>query len=206
MNDHPDTAPIYDAEDAKRFVSSWTGFDSALVERVLDAKFRYLELAGIVQSDVDDGILQERAIYRDLLPETPGFIDERERAYLALVTKLDEETLLRIEQGELAYQDTLGIVEWDDDQERDSSLGAPELTAAKAPDNPGDQGTIPTGNKLKTGGQTPCPPEKPSAGLGLVVKSPDWTPERRKARGEELMRILNGIRPPEEGTEPGPPK
>lgn len=205
MNDYPDTTRIYDSEDAKRFVSSWTGLDISLVEEVLNAKFHYLELAGIALSDEDDDLRRERAIYRHLLPETPGFIDERERAYLALVTKLDEDTLLRVEQGEMAYKDSLGLIEWEDDQERDSSLGAPELTEAKAPDQPGDQGVIPAGNKPKTGSQTQCPPGKPSTKLDQV-ESPDWTPERRKARDAEFLRILNSMGPSAEETDTELPK
>ncbi len=123
----PETPQIYDAVKAKEFVAAWTGLDPALVERVLDAKFRYLELAGIVLSDEDDGLLRERALYRHLLPETPDFIDGREREYLIQVTCLDEDTLLRIEQGDLAYQDTLDIIEWDGAEDRDARLGAPEL-------------------------------------------------------------------------------
>jgi hypothetical protein len=122
-----DTPRMYDAETAKAFVSAWTGFAPELVERVLDAKFRYLELAGIALSEPNETLQREREIYCDLLPETSEFIDEREREYLALVTGLDEAILLRIEQGDLAYQDTLGILEWDDREERDARLGAPEL-------------------------------------------------------------------------------
>jgi hypothetical protein len=128
VNNPPDAPCIYDAANAQRFVSSWTGLDSSLVGCVLDAKFRYLELAGIALSDSDDALLRERAIYRHLLPETSDFIDERERTYLALVTGLDEDTLLRIEQGDLAYKDSLDIIEWEGEQDRDSRLGGPELS------------------------------------------------------------------------------
>lgn len=127
MCPEPEPPQIYDALKAKAFVSAWTGLDPDLVERVLDAKFRYLELAGIALSEEDDALLRERALYRHLLPETPDFIDERERAYLALVTGLDEDTLLRLDQGDMAYQDSLEIVEWDGPEERDAHLGAPEL-------------------------------------------------------------------------------
>jgi hypothetical protein len=123
----PETPRIYDAVKAAEFVVAWTGLDPGLVDRVLDAKFRYLELAGIAQSEHDDTLLREREIYRHLLPETPDFIDDRERTYLALVTDLEEDTLLRIEQGEMAYQDTLHLIGWDGPEDRDARLGAPEL-------------------------------------------------------------------------------
>jgi len=128
---HPEKAPrIYDALEALRFVTSWTGLDPALVERVLDAKFRYLELAGIARSEEDENLLREREVYHHLLPETPDFIDEREREYLVQVTGLDEDTLLRIDQGDMAYQDTLDIIEWDGAEDRDARLGAPNLPEA----------------------------------------------------------------------------
>jgi hypothetical protein len=127
MHPQPEDSPIYDATKAKEFVAAWTGLDPALVERVLDAKFRYLELAGLALSEEDDALLRERALYRHLLPETPTFIDDRERTYLALATGLDQDTLLRIDQGEMAYQDSLGIIEWEDAEEREARLGAPEL-------------------------------------------------------------------------------
>ena len=118
---------IYDAEQAKTFVTAWTRLDPDLVQRVLDAKYRYLELAGIALVEEDEALLLGRAIYRHLLPETPDFIDGRERDYLALVTDLDEDTLMKIEQGDLAYQDSLDIIGWDDEEDRDARLGAPEL-------------------------------------------------------------------------------
>lgn len=127
MCPEPESPQIYDALKARAFVSSWTGLDPDLVGRVLDAKFRYLELAGIALSEEDDALLQERALYRHLLPETPDFIDERERAYLAMVTGLDEDTLLRIDQGDMAYQDSLDIIEWDGPEDRDAHLGVPQL-------------------------------------------------------------------------------
>ena len=127
MCPEPEPPRIYDSVKATEFVVVWTGLDPDLVERVLDAKFRYLELAGIVTGEEDDDLLRERSIYRDFLPEKPTFIDERERSYLALVTGLDEDTILRIEQGEMAYKESLGILEWEDDQERDERLGAPDL-------------------------------------------------------------------------------
>lgn len=127
MCPEPETPRIYDAVKATEFVVGWTGLDTDLVDRVLDAKFRYLELAGIAQSEDDETLLREREVYRHLLPETPDFIDGREREYLALVTGLDQVTLLKIEQGEMAYQDSLDIIEWDGAEERDAHLGAPEL-------------------------------------------------------------------------------
>lgn len=127
MHTEPETPRIYDAVKAKAFVSAWTGLDPALVEWVQDAKIRYLELARIALGEEDDELMRERALYRHLLPETSDFIDERARTYLALVTGLDEDTLLRIDQGDLAYQDTLDILDWNDEQDRNAHLGAPEL-------------------------------------------------------------------------------
>ena len=127
MCSEPETPRIYDADEAKAFVAAWTGLEPDLVQRVLDAKFRYLELAGIALVEEDDGLLMERMLYRHLLPETPTFIDDRERDYLALVTGLDEDLLLKVEQGDLAYQDSLEIIGWDDEEDRDARLGAPEL-------------------------------------------------------------------------------
>jgi hypothetical protein len=124
----PKPSTIYDSEQAKMFVSDWTGLDPELVERVLDAKFRYLKLAGIAVVEADDDLLRERAVYRRLLPETPDFIDERERTYLACVTGLDEDILQRIDEAEMAYQDTLDNIEWDNPDDRDTCLGAPELS------------------------------------------------------------------------------
>lgn len=127
MHREPETPRIYDAGQAKAFVAAWTGLDPDLVQQVLDAKFRYLELAGIALVEEDEVLLREREAYRHLLPETPDFIDGRERDYLAEVTGLDKGTLLKIEQGELAYQDTHDIIAWDDEEDRDARLGAPEL-------------------------------------------------------------------------------
>lgn len=125
MSPEPETPQIYDAMKAKEFVAAWTGLGPDLVERALDAKFRYLELAGIALGEADDDLLREREVYRHLLPETPDFIDERERTYLALVTGLDEGILVRIDQGEMAYQDTPNIIEWDGEEDRDAHLGTP---------------------------------------------------------------------------------
>lgn len=127
MCSEPESPRIYDAEQAKAFVAAWTGLDPDLVQRALDAKFRYLELAGIALVEADEALLREREVYHHLLPETPDFIDGRERDYLAQVTGLDGDTLLKIEQGELAYQDTLDIIAWDDEEDRDARLGAPKL-------------------------------------------------------------------------------
>jgi hypothetical protein len=127
MCPEPEPPRIYDAEQAKAFVAAWTGLDLDLVRRVLDAKFRYLELAGLAQVEEDDALLRERMLYRHLLPETPTFIDDRERDYLVLVTGLDEDTLMSIERADLAYQDTLDIIVWDGEADRDARLGAPEL-------------------------------------------------------------------------------
>ena len=127
MCPEPRTPRVYDAQEANAFVAAWTGLDPDLVQRVLDAKFRYLELAGIALVEEDEALLRERATYRHLLPETPDFIDGRERDYLAQVTSLDEDTLMKIEQGDLAYQDSLDIIGWDDEEDRDARLGAPEL-------------------------------------------------------------------------------
>ena len=51
MHPGPETPRIYDALEAKAFVAAWTGLDPALIEWVQDAKFRYLELAGLPEED-----------------------------------------------------------------------------------------------------------------------------------------------------------
>ena len=60
---------------------------------MLEAKFRYLELAGIALVEIDG----------------------RERENLALVTGLEEDTLMSFEQADLADHDTLDFIGWDDE-------------------------------------------------------------------------------------------
>lgn len=123
----PGSPKIYEFEDAVRFTAQWTELDVNLVSRILEAKHRYLELAGIAECHQDDAYIREREAYQHLLPETPTFIDHRETTYVALATGADEQTIDRVSQGETAYLDTLDLVEWSDDQERDLSLGSPCL-------------------------------------------------------------------------------
>lgn len=124
--DAPLRGVLYEFEEAVRFASAWTGVDPDQVRQILEAKSRYLELAGISGCEEDDDLIRERAAVRHLLPETPDFIDDRETQYLALVTGLDEETILRIGQGETAYMESLGLITWNSEEEREEGLGSPE--------------------------------------------------------------------------------
>ena len=92
---------------------------------MLDAKFRYLELAGIAECEEDAALLQERARFRQLLPDEPNLIDERELEYVVLVTGLALEVVQQVDQGEAAYLDDLGLLEWQDEEARDSRVGSP---------------------------------------------------------------------------------
>jgi hypothetical protein len=125
----PESPRIYNTDEAIIFASAWSGLPSDLVERVLDAKFRYLELAGIVESgeEEDEALAQERQQFRHLLPETPDVVDERELDYVVQVTGLALDVVERVDQGDAAYQDYLGLSEWSDEEERGSRLGQPEL-------------------------------------------------------------------------------
>lgn len=101
-----------------------------MVEQVLDAKFRYLALAGLVtvlEPEEIDSIEIERELHKDLLPEQSGVIDERETLYVIRVTDLDPDIIERVNAGERAYADSLGIIEWKDEVERNETLGAPLL-------------------------------------------------------------------------------
>lgn len=133
--------PIYHADAALRFSMAWTGHAAEIVQRVLDARFRYLQLAGIVQADEDEGLLRERTLVRHLLPEGPGFIDGRATDYVVQATGLEPGIVESIERAELAYLDTLGLVEWSGEEERDDRLGAPEVAfEAAAPSLRGGHG------------------------------------------------------------------
>ena len=125
--DEPLSGVFYEAEAAVQFTSAWTGLHEGVVRKALDAKARYLELAGIIDGEVDEALMREREAMGHLLPETPGVIGEGEIEYLLQATGLDEDILHRINEGETAYMDSLGLVGWDDDEERDEHLGAPEL-------------------------------------------------------------------------------
>ena len=136
----PDAGKVYDHLEAIPFVAMWTGLDADVVGQVLDAKVRYLELAGLAVSSTggeDETDLQaEREQFHDLLPGTLEVIDERETAYLVLVTGLTEKTVLRVGQGEMAYLDSLGLVDWDSEAERDAALGNPNIPEGEAAEPP----------------------------------------------------------------------
>ena len=141
--DIPPGAPIYDEAEAVRYTTAWTGFSTEVVSRVLEAKWRYLALAGIAVVEEDEALLREREAHRDLLPKVEGHLDEGETAYVLRVTGESEETVRRIDQGELAYSDSLGLMDWQGEEERDRSLGAPNLpeddpTEASPPEGHGD--------------------------------------------------------------------
>ncbi len=125
--DPPLLGQVYEAEEAVRFASAWSGVDAEVVRRVLEAKARYLMLAGLGGCEEDDGLIREREAVRHLLPETPGVVDDRETDYVVLATDLDEETVLRVTQGETAYLEGLGLLTWEGDADREAALGVPVL-------------------------------------------------------------------------------
>jgi len=127
--DLPEMPKIYDELEAIRFTAEWSGLPHDLVERVLDAKSRYLQLVGIINLDDADeeALARERAVYSHLIPETQNFVDDRMLVYMAEVTKVPMKTVQLVDQGEAAYADFLGLTEWDSDEERDAHLGTPEL-------------------------------------------------------------------------------
>ncbi len=136
--EQPELPKICDFLEAVRYSSEWTGIAQKVVEQVLSAKERYLSLAGIAECEVEESLLREREVFRHLLPETPTFIDDRATEYIALTTGFDEETIRRIEQGESAYMDSLGLIVWGNYAERDSGLGSPELPEDQASED-GDE-------------------------------------------------------------------
>jgi hypothetical protein len=124
---------IYAFEDAVRFVAAWTAVDPERVESVLGAKARYLELAGIAEVEAGDQLLAERECYAHCLPRTPLQLDDGEMAYLEEVTGLRRDLLDRIAQADEAYMDSLGMIEWENDDERNRALGAPALPGEGTP-------------------------------------------------------------------------
>ena len=128
MNDfnapqNPNTGDIYEFEDAVRFATEWARLEEPVVRKVLVAKERYLDLAGISGCEEDEPLIRERDAFRHLLPEHPNELDDREIEYVKLTTGLDEDTVMEVFVGETAYADHLGIIEWPSDEERDRSLG-----------------------------------------------------------------------------------
>jgi hypothetical protein len=122
----PSDLPIYDDREAIRFASTWTGLPPDLVESVLCAKFRYLELAGLTDCVEDpEGLARERGRYRHLMPKVPGTTDERMLLYVAKVTRIPQEAVVRADQGDWAYMDSLALVEWDDEEDREDHVGEP---------------------------------------------------------------------------------
>lgn len=123
--DAPLHGVIYEFEDAVSFAAIWAGCTREEADAVLATRERYLALAGISGVEADDALLRERETMRHLLPDTPDFIDDRESDYVALVTGLSLDLISRVNAGELAYMDQLGLIEWMDEDERDKRLGAP---------------------------------------------------------------------------------
>jgi len=76
----PSSQPLkaYAHQDAVASICMWTGLDTGLVGQVLDAKYRYLQVAGIAAAEWDAELQAERETFKDLLPESPTFIDGRE--------------------------------------------------------------------------------------------------------------------------------
>ena len=140
MAEQPDPSelPIYECEDALRFACQWTGLPQDLVQSILHAKSRYLELTGIMDLGEDpEGLAREREIYAHLLPEVPGTLGERMLDYIAEVTAAPRAAIEFVDRAEFAYQDSLGLVEWDDEEERSATLGVPA-----PPREPGRAATI----------------------------------------------------------------
>lgn len=111
------TPKIYDFGEAVRFVTEWTGLPSEVVDRALEAKERYLMLAGIMVVEEDEALREERVRFGHLLPKEPRILDEGFTAYVAQITGLDEDTLTEIEAAEIAYEDSLGILDRGEDAE-----------------------------------------------------------------------------------------
>lgn len=196
--------PIYDADAALRFSMAWTGHAAEIVQRVLDARFRYLQLAGIVQDDEDDGLLRERSLVRHLLPEGPGCIDGRATAYVVQATGLEPGIVESVERAELAYLDTLGLVEWADAAEREARLGAPvppfDATAPALRGGHGDHwACLITGLEPVLAGLATAPPPA-DLRIHAPAFNPVWTDLTVSGRGEapglETWRV-DGWRPGE---------
>ena len=134
--DPPISGILYDFEEAIRFAAGFTDQSPILVEKVLAARERYLEMAGIAIPDysaTERALLQkERRKHQDLLPATPGTIDDRETTYLVRITGLPRAQVLRAVQGEMAYEDHLGLITWDSAEERAADLGLPSAGPPEA--------------------------------------------------------------------------
>lgn len=117
---------IYDAEEAVRFTAAWTGLAPKLVERVLTALERYLELAGLAEPFAPDPTLEaERAAWANFLPERPDRVDDRQLWYAARVTGLDLALVAAVARGETAYMDYTGLCGWSCESDREAALGGP---------------------------------------------------------------------------------
>jgi hypothetical protein len=126
--DAPRLGVLYEPEGALRFVVDATGLAEEPVRRILDAMFRYLELAGTAQGEEADDLQRERLAMAHLLPEDPCDLDPAlEMAYLQLATEQDAEVIRQVHNAELDYCRHLGLVE-----------DPPEAMAAEVP--PEDQG------------------------------------------------------------------
>lgn len=130
----PDGGKVYDFWEAVSFVTRWTGLEEAHVQEVITAKQRYLELAGISETDPDDDSLEaERYLFAGLMPMDGRTLDWGVTAYIARVTGYDESTIDRIGRGESAYLDALGLIEWDSPEVRSQALGYPHTTGWEEP-------------------------------------------------------------------------
>ena len=127
--DPPLSGVLWDFDEAVQHAEAFCGEPRTAVEQVVAGRCRYLELAGMANQAYSEDALallfREREAYRSLLPEEPTFVDDREIDFLVLSTGLPRWQVLRIVQGETAYQDRLGLIEWDDEAERCSALGLP---------------------------------------------------------------------------------
>ena len=134
--DPPISGIIYDFEEAVRFAAEFMDQSPRLVEKVLAARERYLELAGIASPGPEETesaqFHEERQQHRDLLPASPGTLDDRETQYLVRITGLPRAQVLRAVQGETAYEDHLGLITWDSAEERAAALGLPSTALPAA--------------------------------------------------------------------------
>lgn len=128
--DAPIQGVMYEFDEAVAFSAAWSGCEAEPVTLVLEARHRYLELAGIAGGEFDEALQKEREAFAHLLPEQPGHLDGHELRYLALSTGLPEAAILCILHGETAYLDNLGLIAWESEEERNEVLGAPSLSDA----------------------------------------------------------------------------
>ncbi len=125
--DAPLTGVIYEFEDAVAFAAAWSGCTSEVTRQVLDARDRYLALAGIAVVEEDEGLHQERVAVAHLLPGEGEGVGDRLGTYIELATGLGPDLIQRVEQGVMAYLDDLGLVVWNNETERSETLGSPYL-------------------------------------------------------------------------------